>query len=395
MKITKRIMLLVLCLGLAVVMVLPGCMYGDNGEPNTTNTESTDTNDSITTNTSDESTKNTDDTNSDDKSAENKETGQETQNVEKLQTDIKDLQAKTEELKQEITSLKTEISEIQADDGNSLNYISIVLAAISLLLSAFIGYGLRSKKISKPIEKQFQELRRMQRTLEKQIEELDRANEMKFAAFNSDFFSALPKEKASDNETKAEDEKSTSNIELEPKRNKKHGQKNMNTHDEIIIQQDEPVLPPQKQYLDSQGRNVMVAFKRMMDQIAGVSTYEGEDIRENFAEKYQVRVFRCVNAEARMTNRELLPKFEESMDGELWGISLQDGTLAVFPNLSTYESTIHFQGGMKELFVSNYNGGSYSQIQVKSPAIVTGDYQTKNFDSDAIQQKGELILSEQ
>lgn len=163
---------------------------------------------------------------------------------------------------------------------------------------------------------------------------------------------------------------------------------------EPVVNETEP-LSTTGQYLDQHGRDIMAAYQEMMAEISRVSTYEGDKVRDLFAEQYQVHAFKCVNAGERVTNRALLPKFAESIEGTLWGILLQNGTLAVFPNLTEYESSIHLEGGMKELFNSKYNGGNYSQIEVKTPAIVVYDSQTKTFDSSAVKQKGELLLSKQ
>ena len=134
--------------------------------------------------------------------------------------------------------------------------------------------------------------------------------------------------------------------------------------------------------------NILTAFNKMMNEVSKKNNYDGMDIRREFAEKYKVIAFKCINAEARASHSENPPVFKECdlFDGTLWGIPLNDGTLAVFPNLSSYESAFHFKGGMKELFNSNYAGGNYRKIDVKQPAVLTRDLKIIN-------QKGKLELS--
>ncbi len=132
----------------------------------------------------------------------------------------------------------------------------------------------------------------------------------------------------------------------------------------------------------------------MMREVAKAKGLDSKTIRENFAERYRVIAFKCVNSEERVNRPELPPVFELSkpVDSKLWGVPLSDGTLAVFPSpsLRDYESSIHNQGGMKELFNSTpkYMSGNYRRIELIQPAIVTQDLQI-------IKHKGELRLSQQ
>ena len=145
----------------------------------------------------------------------------------------------------------------------------------------------------------------------------------------------------------------------------------------------------QQKFIESSLPNtkITLAFNEMMSKIAKSTNWEGKEIRKNFAQKYQVVAFKCANTEARGNNPEMLPIFELSTEGKLWGIPLSDGNLAVFPSpiLSDYESSLHYRGGMKELFGSNYVSGNYRKINVKKPAVITNDL--KN-----IIKKGELEL---
>ena len=137
-------------------------------------------------------------------------------------------------------------------------------------------------------------------------------------------------------------------------------------------------------------REIVSAFNKMMGEVAKAKGLESRTIRESFAEKYRVVTFKCINSEERVSNPELPPVFEPSKltDSKLWGVPLTGDTLVVFPSpsLRNYESTMHYKGGMKELFESNYTGGNYLKIELIKPTIVTADLRT-------IKQKGELRLS--
>ena len=151
-----------------------------------------------------------------------------------------------------------------------------------------------------------------------------------------------------------------------------------------------------KQTLNSQGiskiNEIVSAFNEMMSEVTKAKGLDSKTIRESFAEKYRVVTFKCINSEDRVNHPELPPTFESSklVDSKLWGIPLTSDTLAVLPSpsLRDYESSTHYQGGMKELFKSNYISGNYRKIELIEPAIMTSDFQI-------IKQKGELRLSQQ
>ena len=135
-------------------------------------------------------------------------------------------------------------------------------------------------------------------------------------------------------------------------------------------------------------QEIIVAFNEMMRETAKATGFGSNmQIRQKFMKDYNVIAFKCVNFIERVNHPEEKPRFVvcETSESTLWGVPLLDGTLAVLPSLREYESTAHYQGGLKELFGSNYISGSYQKIEVIRPAIMNRDYQ--------ITQKGELNLS--
>lgn len=349
------------------------------------------------------------------KSADEKaEGGSDTQNVEDLQKNsdmqnVKILQENIEKLKENMETL-----EKQNNENNFLVYSAIALSIISLLLSListglhFIKSG-QFKKIDNSRRKNIQELAKRISVLENKAEELENTlqeleetkkilgqdkNELALTSKEDSY--PLTEEDVNNNKRVVD---VFPTISPTPKREAESvfqdsAELAVNTN-QVSTRHEAPTILPKSRYLDLQQRDVLAAFQNMTQQIAKVSAYEGKIIRANFAKEYLVHAFKCVNAEQRVNNRELSPVFTETTltEGTLWGIPLQDGTLAVFPNLREYESSIHYQGGMKELFDSNYSNGVYRQIKVKTPALIAFDHQGKDFDSNAIKQIGELRLN--
>lgn len=135
-------------------------------------------------------------------------------------------------------------------------------------------------------------------------------------------------------------------------------------------------------------QKIIVAFNKMMLDSTKLdeSSMELWKLRNNFIENYKVIAFKCVNSQERVNHPEEQPRFEMCRPSEstLWCIKLSDGTFAVLPGLREYESTAHFQGGMKELFNADYKTGTYRKIEVVKPAIVKRDF--------SINEQGELRL---
>ena len=136
-------------------------------------------------------------------------------------------------------------------------------------------------------------------------------------------------------------------------------------------------------------QKITKAFNEMMlESIKLEGSMDLLQLRNDFITNYKVTTFKCVNSQERVNRREEQPRFEmcPASESTLWRIPLSDGTFAVLPNPRGYESTVHLYGGMKELFKSNYSGGSYRKIEVVRPAIVKRDF--------SIDEQGELHLSQ-
>lgn len=127
-----------------------------------------------------------------------------------------------------------------------------------------------------------------------------------------------------------------------------------------------------------------VADYNAMRQVSGLGAREA---RQEFSSKYGIKGFKCAKNEERVNHQETKPSFEavdKLVDATLWAFTIGD-SYAVLPNLKAYEWSVHATGGMKELFNSNYAGGSYNRITAIKPAILTPELDVKA--------KGELALS--
>ena len=99
------------------------------------------------------------------------------------------------------------------------------------------------------------------------------------------------------------------------------------------------------------------------------------DAKKAFVQKYQLRGFDCINYEDRMNHPELAPQFAEKANpaqASFWAVQVQGETYGVVPNLKAYEEQAHQTAGMKEVFDSNFQGGSYAGIKVLKPAFFAG-----------------------
>ncbi|MBR1397659.1 MAG: hypothetical protein IJ563_09025 [Selenomonadaceae bacterium] len=107
------------------------------------------------------------------------------------------------------------------------------------------------------------------------------------------------------------------------------------------------------------------------------SGYELRQTIDIFINKYKVRSFKCSNSEIRMNQPELPPKFQDAVstqDGDYWAVLLRGSEYAVMPKQKmTYGRNQHFAGGMKEVFKSNFSGGTYSKIRLDNAAIFIFD----------------------
>ena len=117
-------------------------------------------------------------------------------------------------------------------------------------------------------------------------------------------------------------------------------------------------------------------FNAMMDSLATASGLGIRSIKDTFMRDHRAIAFKCVNFEERVNRPGIPPQFAQCMPSEstLWGVPLSNDRMAVLPSLPAYEMTAHLQGGLKELFESGYRAGSYRNIKVEEPAIVSRDF---------------------
>ena len=107
------------------------------------------------------------------------------------------------------------------------------------------------------------------------------------------------------------------------------------------------------------------------------SGYEAKQARKNFEQDFQIKNFTCDNYEKRISELSAIreaysePTFKDSgANGMYWATQVKDNIYAVVPRFNiSYENQLHEMAGMKEAFISNYNGGAYKRIRVIKPAL--------------------------
>lgn len=106
---------------------------------------------------------------------------------------------------------------------------------------------------------------------------------------------------------------------------------------------------------------------------SGKTSYELKNSRSEYFQKCSMTGFYCENHEKRMNDPTAPPIFKTATSQEkssFWAMHLREQSYAVVPNpKGGYESQLHEAGAMKQAFDSNYQGGSYSRINVDQPAV--------------------------
>lgn len=114
--------------------------------------------------------------------------------------------------------------------------------------------------------------------------------------------------------------------------------------------------------------------------LADKNGVELRNARAEFFQRYQVRPFSCVNADARVKSPAPPPEFRDRDGGDFWAIpsalvsgSANENTYVVYPNIAIrYTANHHFERALGEVFESNFvNGSTYSKIHVEQFAIFT------------------------
>lgn len=136
-------------------------------------------------------------------------------------------------------------------------------------------------------------------------------------------------------------------------------------------------------------KDITAAFRKLQDALANPKSGNLKTLRDSFARQYNVQPFKCINSTERQAFPGTPPKFGagDITEGRFWAIPIGD-KYAVFPNpLMSYDESGHAQGGLSELFDSNYEGSNYKNIEVLSPAVIS------NFNRLGDIEKGYLFLS--
>lgn len=128
------------------------------------------------------------------------------------------------------------------------------------------------------------------------------------------------------------------------------------------------------------------------------SGYEANKARKIFEQKFKIKIFVCDNYEKRISELSAIresysePTFKDSgSNGMYWATFMKDNMYAVVPRFNIiYENQLHEMAGMKEAFVSNYNGGAYKYIKIIKPAFFS--YLNGNW---KLEEQGKLELRKQ
>lgn len=93
---------------------------------------------------------------------------------------------------------------------------------------------------------------------------------------------------------------------------------------------------------------------------------------ENFVRNNKVQLLACVESGETEAGKTPVYASVDSVENSklwAWNVTGQANTYVVVPNpLLEYNEELHHKGGMKETFASNYENGSFKQVQVKLPA---------------------------
>ena len=106
--------------------------------------------------------------------------------------------------------------------------------------------------------------------------------------------------------------------------------------------------------------------------LAGKVGFALNEAKKEFVSKYKVCAFSCTNYEARMNEPIPPPIFKTMPDvqtADLWAYEFKPGVYAVVPNVKIYTGNVHSARALKEIFQSNFAGGTYNTIILEKPAI--------------------------
>ena len=147
-------------------------------------------------------------------------------------------------------------------------------------------------------------------------------------------------------------------------------------HGRKIRQTAAPVLNERTNVSPSNTGNFTGEYNALADK-TGI---ELRNARAEFFQRYQVRTFSCVNADARVKTPAPPPEFRDRDGGDFWAIpsalvssSANENTYVVYPNVALrYTDNHHFERALGEVFNSNFlTGHTYSKIRVEQFAVFT------------------------
>ena len=118
--------------------------------------------------------------------------------------------------------------------------------------------------------------------------------------------------------------------------------------------------------------------KPAMDKAAGAAIAGNvkQEVWQGFVDDYNnVQLLVCVESEKAENGKTLVYTAVDNVESSrywAWNVTGKPDDFAVVPNpLIEYNEELHHKGGMKETFASNYETGSFKQVQVKLPAHFT------------------------
>ena len=117
-------------------------------------------------------------------------------------------------------------------------------------------------------------------------------------------------------------------------------------------------------------------FNKMMSEADKIDTLNFMLLRSKFISSYHVRTFKCVNYEERVNRPDEPPIFKPCPVSEatLWRIPLSNSSFALLPAKLEYDKAVHVQGGLNDLFHSNFSNDTHQNIRLIRPAVVNSDF---------------------
>ena len=276
------------------------------------------------------------------------------------------------------------------EDNSSYNVLNIVGAVLSLLnagclvilllwnINKFRGIEKKLGKINENSERLKNSLQQLQHTSGKKEPSLLQAFDLQIS--DSKNMRGQSVEGFQQNTTKSSNSKNFESVSPIQRVSSEYGAVNNGSN------VSQPFV--KKRSRESAGiEEITSDFNEMMKAVADTPGLGSQSIKQKFVKDHRIIAFKCINFERRVNNSEP-PQFAECMPTEstLWGVPLNDGTLAVFPSLREYEINAHNYGGLKELFESGYRSGSYRKIEIIEPAVMSPDF-------SHIKRRGKLNLS--